>query len=117
MTGTLAKNKFYGVYYKDYDKNKILTYLKEGKGNLCDYRRLHHPEYAPNSIYAWMECQDTEFRIECRKHRNKNKKASAVNKFVEDQIRDNLIHNQKMWRQNLAEVVDLIPGGKDNGFI
>lgn len=107
-------NKLYGVYYKNYDAAAILAFVKAGKGTLSEYQRLHHPEYAPNSIYAWVTCQAAEYRTEIRKYRTGAKSAAQVNKFVEDQRRANLVHNQKMWRQALPNVVNLIPGSNNN---
>lgn len=99
-----------GLYYVNYDKNKILDFLKNRQGNLCDYQRTHHPEYNSESIYAWMQCQDTEFRIQCRMYRNPAKKVDQINKFQQDLDCLNKIQDQKRWRQSLPEHVELFKG-------
>jgi hypothetical protein len=99
-----------GIYY-DYDQNDILNFLMERKGNLNDYQRTRRPELPPNSIYAWMGAQPTEFRVKCRAHRSPStKKAAQIEKFHCDLERLNLIQDQKNWRQSLPEVVTLFKG-------
>jgi hypothetical protein len=110
--------QFPGLYFKDYNQDNILEYLKSGKGNLSDYRRLYHPNYSENSIYAWMGCQNAEFRIKCRMYRNPAKKPSQIEKFHEDFVRLKLVQNQKKWRQNMEAIVILdLPQGEMNEII
>lgn len=101
-----------GLYYADYNQDKILEYLKSKRGNLNDYQRDFHPNYHPNSIYAWMGVQDHEFRMQCRIYRNPAKKISQIEKFHEDYVRSKLIQNQRKWRQRMEEKVVLnLPTG------
>lgn len=98
----------------DYDQYKILQFLKDRQGNLCDYQRTHHPDHPADSIYKWMGYQPIEFRIQCRMYRNAPK--SKRNEFHDDLESLLLIHEQKTWRQSIPEVVELIKGEMNNVY-